>query len=150
MFFFVCVMFRFFQMTLRKCQPSVLGLLLLPVLQFSTFKVGYLQLRGSCNVFHAGHFLLLMPLTCWPSALRDERLYHCPAEDYGKMWRHYKISTSRQMRVRLKQVVVVVKGDGWHCLRATFLFVCFIDTFMSDISFFNCSWKRKNMAYPFV
>lgn len=34
-----------------------------------------------------------------------------PEEDYGKMWRHYKTSTPRQMRQRWK--AVVVEGESW-------------------------------------
>lgn len=71
-----------------------------------------------------------------------------PEEDYGKMWCHYTISTSDEMRQRLKEVmlvVVVVEGKTHVSLC---LYVLWIKPVCLILSHFQNQGEKKSLWVP--
>ena len=110
---------------------------------FYKSKVGYTQLRWrllqcvsrrSFSFTDASH-MLTFRAERWGAAAN-------PEEDYGKMWRHYKISTSG----RLKEVVVVVEGEDWDMFVCLYV-LCIKLVHTGIVSFLNLKGKIHHFLH---
>lgn len=123
---------------------SLRGPRILPCASFYKSKVNYkTRFRWRLlHVFHTGHFLLLLPLTCRPSGLRDDRLRPI------QRWIRGRCDTTTKYQLqgkwnRVEEVMVALT------LRIVFLHVLWIKLVCLILSHFQ-TFARKEKKKIFI